>query len=295
MAVRLNSKRYGELVDFFSGWRDLKERKVKVLHNRSFIEDPTRIFRAIRFQGRYGFSMDRNTERLVRDALKLKIFRRLSKQRIREEIIAILSEPQPKNAILRLDKLGILKSIHPKIRLSQEIKKDLQIVKAIFSRFASLLKEEVRERWIIHFLILAQKLSILEVKNICKNFRFSREQSRKIVKGRESLRETVKKLKKSELKPSFLYRTLKGLPVEALLFIVLKARNRLVEKRVYQYLTKMRKVKINTTGDKLKKMGYKQGPLFKKILQELLWAKLDGIVKDPSSETKFVFDNFPKD
>jgi len=239
--------------------------------------------------------MDRNTERLVRDALKLKIFRRLSKQRMREEIIAILSEPQPKNAILRLDKFRILKLIHPKIKLSQEIKKDLQIVKTIFSRFVSLLKEEDGKCWIVYFLILVQKLSILEVKNLCNNFRFSREQSRKIVKERESLRATIRKLKKSELKPSFLYRTLKGLPVEALLFIVLKARSRLIEKRVYQYLTKMRKVRIHTTGDKLKKMGYKQGPLFKKILQELLWARLDGMVKSPSSETKFVFDNFPKD
>jgi len=239
--------------------------------------------------------MDRNTERLVRDALKLKIFRRLSKQRIREEIIAILSEPQPKNAILRLDKLGILRSIHPKIRLSQEIKKDLQIVKTIFSRFASFLKEEGGKGWIIHFLILVQKLSISEVKNLCKNFRFSREQSRKIIKGIESLRETATKLKKSELKPSFLYRTLQGLPIEVLVFIVLRARSRLVERRVHQYLTSMRKVRIHTTGDKLKKMGYKQGPLFKEILQELLWAKLDGIVKGPSSETKFVFDNFPKD
>jgi tRNA nucleotidyltransferase (CCA-adding enzyme) len=194
-----------------------------------------------------------------------------------------------------LDKLGILKSIHPQIRLSQEIKKDLQIVKTIFSRFASFLKEEAGKRWIIHFLILVQKLSISEVKNLCKNFRFSREQSRKIVKGRESLSESIRKLKKSELKPSFLYRTLKGLPVEALLFIVLKARSRLVKRRVYQYLTRMRKMRIHTTGDRLKKMGYKQGPLFKKILQELLWAKLDGIVKSPSSETKFVVDNFPKD
>ncbi|MEE9316458.1 MAG: CCA tRNA nucleotidyltransferase, partial [bacterium] len=295
MAVRLNPKHYGELVDFFGGWKDLKKRMVKVLHNKSFIEDPTRIFRAIRFQGRYDFSMDRNTERFARDALKLKIFRRLSKQRMREEIIAILSEPQPKNAILRLDKFRILKLIHPKIRLSQEIKKDLQIVKTIFSRFVSLLKEGDGKRWIVYFLILVQKLSILEVKNLCKNFRLSREQSRKIVKGKENLREIIKKLKESELKPSFLYRTLKGLPVEALLFIVLKAKSRLIERKVYQYLTKMRKVKIRTTGDKLKKMGYKQGPLFKKILQELLWAKLDGIVKNPSSETKFVFDNFPKD
>ncbi|NIM03748.1 hypothetical protein GTN66_06330 [bacterium] len=295
MAVRLNSKRYGELVDFFGGWKDLKERKVRVLHNRSFIEDPTRMFRAIRFQGRYGFSMDRNTERLLRDALKLKIFRRLSKQRMKEEIITILSEPEPKNAILRLYQLGILKSIHPKIRLSQEIRKDLQMVRGIFSRFGPLLKREGGKGWIIHFLILVQRLSLLEVKNLCKNLRFSREQSRKIVKGSESLSKVIRKLKRSELKPSFLYRTLKGLPVEVLLFIVLKGRRRLVEKRVYQYLTRMRKVRIRTTGDKLKKMGYKQGPLFKKILQELLWARLDGIVKSQSSERKFVIDNFPKD
>jgi len=295
MAVRLNPKRYGELVDFFGGWKDLKEKVVRILHKRSFIQDPTRIFRAIRFQGRYGFLMDRNTERLATDALKLKILRRLSKQRIREEIIAILSEPEPKDAILRLDKFGILKSIHPRIGLTREMEKDLERVKAIFFRFAFLLKEEAMERWIVYFLILVRKLSILDVKNLCKIFKFSREQSRKINKGRESLSEILGKLKESELKPSLLYRTLKGLPVEALLFIVLEARNRLVERRVYQYLTRIRKVRVHTTGDKLKRMGYKQGPIFKKILEELLWAKLDGIVKSPSSEIKFVVDNYSKD
>ena len=295
MAVRLNPKRYGELADFFGGWRDLNERAVKVLHKRSFIEDPTRIFRAIRFEGRYGFSMDRSTEQLVRDALKLKIFKRLSKERLREEIIAILSEPEPKNAILRLGKFGILRSIHPKIRLSHEMGKDLEIVKTIFPRFLTPLKEEAVELWIVYFLILVQKLSILEVRNICKNFKFSREESRKIIRGRERLRETIRKLKESELKPSSLYRTLKGLPVEALLFIALKARSRLVESRIHQYLTRMRRVRLHTTGDKLKRMGYKEGPIFKKIMEELFWAKLDRIVKSPSSETKFVVDNFSKD
>jgi len=294
MAVRLSPMRYGELVDFFGGWKDLKEKVVRILHKKSFIEDPTRIFRAIRFEGRYGFSMDRNTEQLAMDALKRKIFRRLSKERLREEINAILSEPEPKNAILRLGKFGILKSIHPKIRLSQKMEEDLERVNAIFSRFASPLKGETVERWIVHFLILVQKLSVLEVKNLCRNFRFSREQSRKINKGRESLSEIIGKLKESKLNPSLLYRTLKGLPVEAVLFVVVKAKSRLVERRVYEYLARMRNVKIHTTGDKLKEMGYKEGPIFKKIMEGLLWAKLDGIVKSPSSETKFVIDNFPK-
>ncbi len=295
MAIRLNPERFGELVDFFGGWRDLKQRTVRVLHKRSFIEDPTRIFRAIRFEGRYGFSMDRNTERLVIDALKVKILGRLSKERMREEIIAILSEPDPRNAILRLGKLRILSSVHPRVRLSEEVEKELKRVDAIFSRFASPLNEETVERWIVHFLILVQNLSMSEVRKLCRNFKFSRKEANKIIRSLEKLPETISKLREPGLKPSYLYQTLSGLPVEGLLFTVIKARSRIVEKRVYQYLTRMRKVRIYTTGDKLKKMGYKEGPLFKKIMQELLRARLDGIVNSPSSETKFVFDNFPKD
>jgi len=295
MAIRLSSKQYGELVDFFGGWKDLKGRTVRVLHSKSFIEDPTRIFRAIRFEGRYGFSMDRRTERLAMDALKLEILGKLSKERIREEIIAILSEPEPENAILRLGKLGVLSSIYPKIELSKEMKKTLGRVKGIFSRFVSSFKEESVERWIVYFLILVQKLDILEVRNLCKDLRFSKEQSRKIIKAKESLSEVVEKLKESKLKPSSIYRALKGLPGEALIIIVLKSESRLVERRVYEFLTRMRKVKIYTTGDKLKRMGYREGPIFNKIMEELLWAKLDGTLRTASSETKFVIDNFPKD
>jgi tRNA nucleotidyltransferase/poly(A) polymerase/nanoRNase/pAp phosphatase (c-di-AMP/oligoRNAs hydrolase) len=295
MAIRLNPEHYGDLVDFFGGWKDLKKRVVKVLHKRSFMEDPTRIFRAIRFAGRYGFTMDRDTGQLARDALKLRIFNLLSKERMREEIIAILSEPNPKNAILMLGELGILKSIHPQIRLDKGVEKDLEVIKAIFSRFRTPIKEENIKLWIVYFLILVQKLTTIEVRDICKNFKFSREESRRIIAGRERLDETIRKLKESKLKPSCLYQTLKGLPGEALLFIVLKARSRLVEKRISLYLTRIRKVRIHTTGNKLKRMGYKQGPIFKKIMEELLWAKLDGIVNSPSSEAKFVIDNFPKD
>ena len=295
MAIRLNPKRYGELVDFFGGWRDLKRRLIKVLHKRSFIEDPTRIFRAIRFQGRYGFSLDRSSEQFLRDALKLEIFTRLSKERIREEVIAILREPEPKNAVLSLGRLGVLKSIHPKITLTKEMESQLGRTKPILSRFKSPIKEDAAECWIVYFLILVQKLSILEVQNLCKIFRFSREQATKINRGREGLSEIIGKLEKPKVKPSFLYRTLRGMPIEALLFVVLKSKSRLVEKRIYRFLTRIRKEKIYTTGDKLKKMGYKEGPIFKRILEELLWAKLDGMVKGPSSEKKFVFDNFAKD
>ena len=295
MSVRLNPERFGELVDFFGGWRDLKDKIVRVLHRKSFIEDPTRIFRAIRFEGRYGFSMDRDTEQLAMDALKTRIFGRLSKERMREEIIAILSEPEPRNAIIRLGKFGILNSIHSKIRLSQEMKMELKRIKGVFSRFASPIKQDVIERWIVHFLILIQKLSMPEVTNLCRDFRFSRKETGKIIKSKEKLLQTVRKLKEPELKPSFIYQILKGSPVEGLIFTVLKAKSGLVEERVYQYLNRMRGVKIHITGDKLKKMGYEEGPLFKKIMERLLCARLDGLVKSPSSERKFVFDNFPKD
>jgi len=294
MAIRLNPGRYGELVDFFGGWRDLKEGVIRVLHRRSFVEDPTRIFRAVRFEGRYDFFMDKETERLAIDALRQKILRRVSKERLREEIIAILEEPEPKKVILRLNKLGILKSIHPKIKLTRTMREDLDRAKIIFLKFKASLKDRLVERWILYFMILVQRLNMKDVKNLCKELKFSRGQSNKTIKGVENFLKIARKLSESNLKPSYVYRAVKGLPLEALLYIVLKAKSGLVKRRIYQYLNRMCKIKIHTTGEKLKKMGYKQGPIFKRIMEELLWAKLDGIVKGASSEAKFVFDNFRK-
>ena len=78
LAVRLNKNRYGELIDFFSGLRDIKERTIRVLHSLSFVEDPTRVLRAIRFEQRFDFRLSKHTQSLVKSAVNMKLFDRLS-------------------------------------------------------------------------------------------------------------------------------------------------------------------------------------------------------------------------
>ena len=77
LAVSLNPPHYGELLDFFEGLKDIKERVIRVLHNLSFVEDPTRVFRAVRFEQRFGFRIGKFTEGLIKNALKVDAFKRL--------------------------------------------------------------------------------------------------------------------------------------------------------------------------------------------------------------------------
>ncbi|MDI6783317.1 MAG: CBS domain-containing protein, partial [bacterium] len=121
MTVKLNPAEFGMLYDYFNGRRDLKKRVVRVLHNLSFVEDPTRIFRAIRFEQRYNFRIEKNTRHCLLNALDLELFDKLGNQRVREEVIQILSESDPLKAIRRMQELNILQFIHPKIQLNSAL------------------------------------------------------------------------------------------------------------------------------------------------------------------------------
>lgn len=103
MAISLNNPDFGRLVDFFDGVRDLKAGRVRVIHNKSFIDDPTRIFRAIRFEARFGFKIEDNTETLIKDAVRLGSLNKVSGGRIRKEILLIQKEPHPRQALKRMD------------------------------------------------------------------------------------------------------------------------------------------------------------------------------------------------
>src|SRR5206468_2169022 len=97
MAVRLDGSRFSELLDTYGGQRDLQDGVIRVLHDRSFLDDPTRAFRAVRFEQRYGFKIDRDTLALLKAAVKQKVFRDLSSARLLQELRLIFSEPQPWN------------------------------------------------------------------------------------------------------------------------------------------------------------------------------------------------------
>ena len=118
--MSLNQSRFGDLLDFYGAQRDIKEGTIRVLHNLSFVEDPTRVFRAIRFEQRFSFKMSRHTHALIANAVKLNFFEKLSGKRLFSELVLILKEERPIKAINRMAELGLLRFIHPRLRFGEK-------------------------------------------------------------------------------------------------------------------------------------------------------------------------------
>ena len=120
LALRINPGRYGQLVDFFGAERDIKNRTIRVLHSLSFVEDPTRILRAIRFERRFDFQIGGQTMRLIKNALNLELFSKLSGSRVTHELQWIMNEEDPLACLGRMQELGIMEAIHPLLKLTKD-------------------------------------------------------------------------------------------------------------------------------------------------------------------------------
>jgi len=292
LAMDLSPSNFGLLIDFFEGERDLREKRVKVLHSRSFIEDPTRIFRAIRFEQRYNFTIEKETQRLIKEALREGVFQKLSRERIREELIQILKEDKPEKSIRRMQEFGILEAIYPGIKLTSQEEKLLDSLIDVFAWFEVLFEKKVK-KWLICLLVLLENLSEEETRNFCERYKFTREERDSIIITKIETERIIRELKTlKKLLPSFIYEILSPLSRETLLFIMAKTKEKMVKKRIFFYLTQLRDLKIEVDGNDLKKMGYKPSPLFKEILEKVRKAKLDGLVKTKKEEIDYIKKNF---
>ncbi len=293
MAIDLAPERFGNLIDFFGGQLDLEQRKVRVLHEDSFIEDPTRVFRAVRFEQRYGFTLEQRTARLIEEALRIETLSRLSGERIREELIQILEEGRPGKVIRRMQELGILEHVHPQLKLTPEKEKKLDYLVDIFARFQILFPREVK-RWLIRLLLLLDDMSQAKIEDFCQRYRFSKGERDFLIRGRLEAEKVTSKLSISgSLTPSFIYHLLEPFSQEVLLFAIAKTREKILERRIFHYLTKLKQMKVEIDGNDLKRLGYPPSPRFSQILEELKKARLDGRIKTKEEAIKYVRDNFP--
>ncbi|MCX5835070.1 MAG: hypothetical protein NTV99_11285 [Deltaproteobacteria bacterium] len=131
MAIALSPLHFGEILDPFGGRADIEKKKIRILHEKSFIDDPTRIFRAARFEGRLGFRMDESTQKLIQDALASGMLERLEDYRIATELTLILQEEDPRPMIQRLEAFGALEPIRTRARGSRILRKILNEVATV--------------------------------------------------------------------------------------------------------------------------------------------------------------------
>ncbi|NQT90703.1 MAG: CCA tRNA nucleotidyltransferase [Candidatus Omnitrophica bacterium] len=288
MAVSLNKGSFGRLIDFFNGQRDLRQKKVRVLHDLSFIEDPTRIFRAVRFEQRYNFKIEPHTEELIKTAVRLDMFGRTQKQRLRNELILILSEPEPVKALTRMHELHELRFIHPRLRLTKGMLRLFGDIGECCRWYeSSFLKKRPIDRWLIFFFAMVDGLDLAQVKALCEKFVFTKGDEKRIISCKGKADKVIRALKaKRELAPSRIYRHLEPLAYEVILFILAKAKSERVRMRVSLFLAKYNGVKPSISGKDLKGLGIAPGPRYGKILDRVLYEKLDGRLLNKQDEMR---------
>ena len=289
MAVSIDRKNFGELIDFFGGRIDLKQRKIRALHDKSFIDDPTRIFRAVRFEQRYNFKIDRPTVSLIKNAVKAEMFDRVSGERLREEIELLLKEKEPLKAIKRMGSLHELRFISPKIEFDATSERICKNVKELYKQYKKyFLKKRTLDLWLIYFMVIIDKLSLKETLKVCDRFVMRRSDRLRIISCNRFENRVISLLSdKRPARPSRIYKLLEPLSYETLIFFMAKCGKDLVKKRVTDFLGKYNGIRLRIRGEDLKRMGVKPGPDFTRILKKTLYAKIDGKVKTKEDELAF--------
>lgn len=284
MAVSLNKKNFGELIDFFNGREDLEAKKIRVLHNLSFVDDPTRVFRAVRFEKRYNFKIDIASQGLIKEAITLKMFDKVSGERLRNEIVLLLSEKEPLKFVLRLAELDELRFIHRQVKLNKQTKEIFRRVGNNYPPVKKFFHNQEIEKWLIYFMALTRNIKLNELEKLCSKFILTRIQSKKILVYRKRAASALRSLKKNSLTASQIYAALNSLPPEALVLILSGQDNLRIKKRILLFLNKIDKIKLEISGADIKKLGIPPGPVFKKILDRILLLKIEGKIKNRKQE-----------
>ena len=277
MAVELNPGRYGKLLDLYGGRNDLERKLVRVLHEKSFIDDATRIWRGLRYEQRLDFQFETTTLRLLkRDMPWLDT---ISGDRIRHELELILKEGFPEKVLRRADELGVLVWLHPSLEgndwLAEKFKQarqlsspDLPSVDFYLALLAYTLTEEENEQF-ISYLRLPKSVA-------------------RTVHDTAGIKAELELLAKPDLTPSGIYSLLQGYSAKAIVAISIASDSPLVRQRIDLFLSKLRYVKPVLTGDDLQRMGVVPGPRIREILNLLRNARLDGEVSSKKDEERLV-------
>lgn len=288
LAIQLNDEKFGMLIDFFSAHKDIKEKIIRVLHNLSFVEDPTRVFRAIRFEQRYGFTIGKLTNGLIENAVNMNFFRGLSGRRVLTELKQILEEENPVPAIIRLNDFDLLKFIYPSIQLDKQLISILNSVKQVLAWHDLLFLDESYMKWVVYFLVLIHACDPQRSEGICNRFELSPRYRKIFCDERFAAEKCVLDLARSlPMINSRLYRKLSEFRTELILYMMAVSKQEKVKKAISHFFTNLRSVSISLKGRHLQKMGIEPGPIYRQILQACLDARLNGKLKTREDELDF--------
>ncbi len=293
LAIKLNGKKAYRLIDFFGGQKDLREKAVRVLQNLSFVEDPTRAFRAIRFEQRFNFEIGKHTLALLNNAVRKKHFDRLSGGRVLNELILMFREKEPHRMIKRMASLGLLEFIHPAIKLNEPDMAFLKRINEAVVWYTLLYTGKPAKEWLVYLMGLFRNLEPSQKVEACEKLGLLDRNMKIIVEGKEWISRAGKLLvSKRNLTPTDIYEALTPLQPELLLYMMASLEKEEAKKQLSYYVTQLRDVKAELSGKDLLKLGLTPGPIFTEVLDAVRNAKLEGILLSREDEINFVKEKF---
>lgn len=279
MAVRLNPQVFGQLVDFFDGQEDIRNKRIRTLHALSFVEDPTRMFRAVRFEQRYGFRMGAQCERFMRNAIDdLHLIHHLSGSRICHELELMMEERNPFLGFRRMDELGLLAEVHPLLRMNDEKRDMADRVRRVLEWYMRMYLPEEPDLLMLMVIALCRRAPGPEVENLLDRLQFSDRRKRETMLVRSAImaaRQGMNQWEKKNGPISELHRLLGRAPLETLLYLLAQEDGEEQHEKLTRYIYMGRQMKPDVNGDDLMRMGVEPGPMIGRILNEVLIAKMD--------------------
>ena len=277
LAFALHGPQAYALLDWYGGYADLSEGIIRVLHNRSFRDDPTRIFRAIRLAQRFGIILHPHTLRLLHRAVHKGWIAGLSGARLWREVRLMLAGESPVQCLLRLDELGVLPQIDPALTLSQERLGLLTRVYEARVELADTAPDAVGRAWPAYLAALLQGLDASVIRRVCARMALSPRATQELIAGLGVVEDACRRLcGDGDARPSAVVAALRPLPSDLVPLLMAWCPQRECQQLIRHYLTTWRHIRPCLTGDDLKRLGAQQGPQIGRLLARLQAAKLDG-------------------
>ncbi len=288
MACALNPENFGYLYDYFGGREDLERGIIRVLYNLSFVDDPLRIIRAVRFEQRFDFMIEDNTLLLLRKAVAKRLLEKVSKERLYNEIRLVFKEPSPLKTLTRLNDLRLFKDIFPRLIFNDRLRERLFLLEKRIAEPAESALFENCNFFVLYLAALFYDLSEHDTAYLCHLMRLQRKERLALFAILKKVPAAMPEIKKTSLSPAQLYALLQDLPKEALSFMTILDGDPRLREQISYFNRELVCRRPLITGKDLLEKGLKPGPVFNGILKSLSEAVLNGKVAGKKEELEFV-------
>ena len=289
MAVRIAVAKEQVIIDPFGAQADLALGRIRILHNLSFQDDPTRILRALRFSQRLNFKIEPKTLALLKEAISNGLLNKVNPHRMRDELILMLKEQQPLKLIKRLDGLGGLSFIGSKFKIG---KLTQVLFKSIAKEMAWFVKNFPARRqldiWLVYFMALLEPLDDRQIKVAVDRFGLCKADQLLVMSYYQCRGKLIFSLSKNQVAPEKIFSLLEPLSYETIILLRATSQNKNFKQHLADFFEIYNGMRLCVSGDDLGGLGVLPGPEYQKIFAKVLAAKLNGQVRNRQTELALI-------